>query len=228
MTTRESKMAAVGRWTSGTVPKIGWGFALGVVANQVGVEVAAVVATVSTVLWILGRSWPKTVRGVSAGVLVVVAGLVWLGYLPIVLPVAAPRLELRLADGRPLNNKQRVAAEFFRKSGEFYEFYIGPFEMKEIGCRVETKSPVIRLFLDFSNAFSLGMPSEASDDKDFKTVFRTGGGVPIGACDRQTFVLASILSRTPPPPEISAALKVHYGPPSPTVVHFTIVLGRAP
>jgi hypothetical protein len=211
-----------------TVPNVGYGFALGVVANRVGIEVAAAVAAGSAAIYVLRTSWGWIFRIPVAAVLVVAAVLIAAGWIPLSWPNAEPRLEVRLPDGRPLD-QQRIPVRT-RKFGDppLYEFSIGQLVMKEVRCRSETGPPVVRLYLSPPEIFADQMIVEPSDDSRFKSVLVSGPGLPVGKCDRRILHGALIRSKMLPPPEISAALKIHFGPPRPSVSEFTIVVGSEP
>jgi hypothetical protein len=141
-----------------------------------------------------------------------------------------PKLELFLLDGRRLDGG-RISVNM-RKGGDEYVFNLGPFEMKEIGCHMETKLLAIRLFFGPVGIVVESMTPESSDEKEFKTALRFDSlephRLPIGACDRRSISFGRIYFKGVPPRELEAAVKIHYGPPIPAVAKFTLLLQEAP
>ncbi len=214
------------QWMTSAVPAFAWGFLSGVVGNRVGVEMAILVAAIGTALFVL-RS--LSVQRVIGAFVIIGLGAFAATGLPTGWLTPRPIVELRLADDRPLEGKRlKVQIRKFGSPESIYEFTLDRMQMKEIGCRVETKLSVIRLYLEPAGLVSQQMQSEPSDDPDFKSVLRVGTGQPLNACDRQTVYFSSVWSYVPLPSEIGAALKVYYGPPTPAVSHFTIVPGPTP
>jgi hypothetical protein len=146
-----------------------------------------------------------------------------------------PKLGLFLPDGRELDGS-RILVHMEKHGGTtppIYTFSLGQFEMKEIGCSRKTKALVIRLFFAPAGIFSSSMRSHLSDDVEFKTALESEklerSQLSIGACERRLFDFEEIhYSATALPREIKAALKVHYGPPTPVVAKFTLLVEEVP